>query len=84
MQDTSQFPDRPDPGYTQDDRDAVCDNPVMTDVELAELQPASAVPEVFRLLPKRGQSRAEAARGPGLIDHSGSSGSASTTRRARS
>ncbi|MCJ2142457.1 hypothetical protein [Methylobacterium sp. E-066] len=84
MQDTAQSPDRPDPGYTQDDWDAVCDNPVMTDAELAELRPASAVPEVFRLLPKRGRPSAEAAEGSGLIDHSTSSGSASTTRRARS
>lgn len=57
MNDISQDRERPEPGYTQDDWDEVSDNPEMTDAELAELQPASTVTEVFRLLPKRGRGR---------------------------
>lgn len=57
MHDTAQDRVRSKPGYTQDDWDAVSDNPEMIDAELAALQPASAMPDVFRLLPKRGRGR---------------------------
>jgi hypothetical protein len=59
-------------------------NPEMTDSEPDDLRPASAVPKVVRMRPKRGRQRAEAVQAPDPMDHSISSGSASTTRRARS
>lgn len=61
MHDTSQKPGRPDPGYTQADWDEVSDNPELTDAEIAELRPASEVPEVAALLPKRGRGRPKVA-----------------------
>lgn len=57
MNDTSQKPDRPDPGYTQEDWDEVADNLELTDAELAELRPARNMQEVFDMLPKRGRGR---------------------------
>lgn len=57
MHDTSQKPGHPDPGYTQADWDEVSDTPELTDAEIAELRPASEVPEVTALLPKRGRGR---------------------------
>ena len=57
MHDTSQKPGRPDPGYTQEDWDEVSDNPEMSDAEIAEMRPASEVPEIYNLLPKRGRPK---------------------------
>lgn len=57
MHDTSPKPERPDPGYSQEDWDEVSDNPELTDAELAEMRPAREVPEVYNLLPKRGRGR---------------------------
>lgn len=57
MPDTSQKPEHSDPGYTQADWDTVSDTPELSDAELATLQPVRTVPEVARLLPKRGRGR---------------------------
>lgn len=57
MHDTSPKPERPDPGYSQEDWDEVSDNPELTDADLAEMRPAREVPEVYNLLPKRGRGR---------------------------
>lgn len=57
MHDTLPKPERPTPGYTQEDWDEVSDTPSMTDVELADLRPAREVPEVYNLLPKRGRPK---------------------------
>lgn len=57
MHDTSHKPEERGPGYSQEDWDAVSDNPKLTDDELAEMRPVREVPEVFNLLPKRGRGR---------------------------
>ncbi|MCJ2098625.1 BrnA antitoxin family protein [Methylobacterium sp. E-046] len=57
MHDTSHKPEEHGPGYSQEDWDEVSDNPKLTTEELASMQPASEVPEVYALLPKRGRGR---------------------------
>ncbi|MCJ2137801.1 BrnA antitoxin family protein [Methylobacterium sp. J-026] len=57
MPDTAPKPEEPDPGYAQEDWDEVSDNPKLTEADLAALRPAREVPEVFKLLPKRGRGR---------------------------
>lgn len=57
MHEPSRKPERQDSGYSQEDWDEVADNPDLSDAEFAELRPASAVPEVFAFLPKRGRGR---------------------------
>lgn len=62
MNATSPKPDHapgyvPNPDYSQEDWDEVCDNPPLTDAEIAELRPVQEVPEVYALLPKRGPGR---------------------------
>lgn len=57
MHDTSHKPDEPGLGYSQEDWDEVSDNPKLTTEELASMCPASEVPEVYKLLPKRGRGR---------------------------
>ncbi|MCJ2109969.1 BrnA antitoxin family protein [Methylobacterium sp. E-025] len=57
MHDISPKPERPAPGYSQEDWDEVSDTPSMTDAELGEMRPAQEVPEVYNLLPKRGRPK---------------------------
>ena len=57
MPDTAPKLERSGPGYTQDDWDAVSDNPKLTREELATLRPAREMSEIFNLLPKRGRGR---------------------------
>lgn len=57
MSSIARAPNQAPPGISQEEWDDV-DSPEMTDADLAELRPASEMPEkVFALLPKRGRGR---------------------------
>lgn len=57
----------PNPDYSQEDWDEVCDNPELTDAEIAELRPAAEVlpPALYAALVNRGgRPKAEVRRVP--------------------
>lgn len=53
MTDTKSLPNPAPPGILQEAWDEVCDNPELTDAELAEMRPVQECPEVYTLLSKR-------------------------------